>query len=191
MLHSNHIAHVDLKTPNVLISNDGTCKLSDLGLGRMIDVQASLVSTQDMSTLAYMSPEHIKGRFGLASDIWSLSTILWEVLPASRTSHLFSGLSAIRILHSSCQLGQVSRVCIAKCCWSFAEGILHTVAKGQPPTAAFASLYRLGGYIGVRPLACADLHIEDAYQGGKRDRYSGAKPSASSHCRPHGSMPPR
>ena len=157
MLHSNHICHLDMKSPNVLISNDGTCKISDLGLGRMIDVQASLVSTQDMSTLAYMSPEHIKGRFGLASDIWSLSTILWEVLPAYKTSPLSSGLSVIRIFHSSCQLGQVSRVCIPKSCWRSTEGILHTVAKGQPPTAGFDSLYRLGGYIGLNP---KPLHVQ-------------------------------
>ena len=112
MLHSNQICHLDMKTPNVLISNDGTCKISDLGLGRMIDVQASLVSTQDMSTLAYMSPEHIKGRFGLASDIWSLSTILWEVLtPPASNPDLLLRLVAIQSVNISlvCREGSTGR----------------------------------------------------------------------------------
>ena len=79
MLHSKQICHLDMKTANVLIGNDGTCKIADLGLGRMMDAKASMVSMAEMSTLVYMAPEHIHGQAGLASDIWSLSVILWEV----------------------------------------------------------------------------------------------------------------
>ena len=79
MLHSNQICHLDMKTANILIGNDGTCKIADLGLGRIMDTKASLASVPEMATLVYMSPEHIRGQAGLASDIWSLSIILWEV----------------------------------------------------------------------------------------------------------------
>ena len=93
MLHSNQICHLDMKTPNVLIGNDGTCKIADLGLGRMMDTKASMVSMAEMATLVYMAPEHIQGQAGLASDIWSLSIILWEVssfqiiFPAPKRMH--------------------------------------------------------------------------------------------------------
>ena len=33
----------------------------------------------EMSELVYVAPERIQGQAGLASDIWSLSIILWEV----------------------------------------------------------------------------------------------------------------
>ena len=58
MLHINQICHLDMKTPNVLIGEEGICKISDLGLGRRMDPQASMVSTQEYATLAWISPEH-------------------------------------------------------------------------------------------------------------------------------------
>ena len=66
MLHTNQICHLDMKTPNVLIGEDGICKISDLGLGRRMDPEASMVSTRELSTLAWMSPEHCSSGLKLA-----------------------------------------------------------------------------------------------------------------------------
>ena len=82
MLHTNQICHLDMKTPNVLIGNDGTCKISDLGLSKMLGAGNTNTAAESMGTLAYISPEQIRtGRAGLPADIWALSTILWEVSP--------------------------------------------------------------------------------------------------------------
>ena len=69
-----------MKTQNVLISGDGGCKISDLGLSKLIDPRFSLITAKHLGTIAYMAPEHVlRGRHGLASDIWALGIILWEV----------------------------------------------------------------------------------------------------------------
>ena len=82
VLHANHICHLDMKTANVLISNDGTCKISDMGLSKMLGAGNTNLTAESMGTLAYISPEQIRtGRAGLPADIWALSTILWEVSP--------------------------------------------------------------------------------------------------------------
>ena len=80
VLHANKICHLDMKTANVLISNDGTCKISDMGLSKMLGAGNTNLTAESMGTLAYISPEQIcTGRAGLPADIWALSTILWEV----------------------------------------------------------------------------------------------------------------
>ena len=82
MLHANEICHLDMKTLNVLISHDGTCKISDLGLSKMLKQGTANASVDTMGTLAYASPEQLSTqRAGMPADIWALSTILWEVSP--------------------------------------------------------------------------------------------------------------
>ena len=79
-LHSNLICHSNLNSENLLIGNDGTCKISSLRSGQLMETETSLISMPDLSEPGpYISPERIQGQAGLASDIWSLSIILWEV----------------------------------------------------------------------------------------------------------------
>ena len=53
-LHKRRIIHADLKSKNILLSNDlGTAKLADVGLSRIMQVQRSL---QTHTTLAVTSP---------------------------------------------------------------------------------------------------------------------------------------
>ena len=59
MLHANQICHLDMKTPNVLISNDGTCKISDLGLSKMMKGDVATMTADSMGTLAWMAPEQV------------------------------------------------------------------------------------------------------------------------------------
>ena len=88
-LHQAGVAHRDLKPSNVLLSASGEVKLADFGLSKkMSDAGASVTETGVMGSPAYMSPEAIKGKPKLASDIWALGVLLCEVL----TGHLpFNG----------------------------------------------------------------------------------------------------
>ena len=80
VLHAHQICHLDMKTPNVLIGSDGTCKISDMGLSKMLGTGNTNLTAESLGTLAYISPEQIRtGRAGLPADIWALGTILWEV----------------------------------------------------------------------------------------------------------------
>ena len=94
-LHSNGICHLDLKTPNVLLFDDGLCKISDLGQGRIIQSGRNTITAENMGTWIWMAPEQFLGKCGLSSDIWSLSTILVEVSDHTIRSVLELGQSIL------------------------------------------------------------------------------------------------
>src|SRR5207248_904697 len=60
--HDNRVLHRDLKPSNVLLTADGTPKLSDFGLAKLLDAEASQTFTDAvMGTPSYMSPEQAAG----------------------------------------------------------------------------------------------------------------------------------
>jgi serine/threonine-protein kinase len=82
--HSGGIIHRDLKPSNILLTDDGTPKISDFGLARRSDSGEDLTrSGERVGTPCYMSPEQATnrtGEVGLTTDIYSLGAILYEML---------------------------------------------------------------------------------------------------------------
>ncbi len=39
-LHNHHVMHLDLKSPNILLAQDGTAKIADVGLSRMFTTRS-------------------------------------------------------------------------------------------------------------------------------------------------------
>ena len=77
-LHSKNIAHLDMKTPNILLNENLAAKIADVGLGKLV-AGPGPIATQ-MGSPMWASPEQLQGyECGLASDIFSFGTILWEV----------------------------------------------------------------------------------------------------------------
>ena len=81
--HENGIVHRDLTPGNILLTEDGTLKVSDFGLARRIEEGQGLTQTGAVvGTPCYMAPEQALGskEIGPAADIYSLGAILYELL---------------------------------------------------------------------------------------------------------------
>jgi len=80
--HSKNIVHRDIKPANILISKEGTVKITDLGIAKIAGQHGMTRTGTQMGTLYYESPEQIKGAKDVdyRSDIYSLGMTLYEML---------------------------------------------------------------------------------------------------------------
>jgi len=84
--HEKGVLHRDLKPSNLLVGSEGRAKVIDFGVGRVVDIEASvqkdLTNTGELvGTVRYMSPEQINGEeVDARSDVYALGVVLYELL---------------------------------------------------------------------------------------------------------------
>ncbi|MHB8419869.1 MAG: serine/threonine-protein kinase [Myxococcales bacterium] len=74
------LVHRDVSPGNILVGYDGAVKLTDFGVARIRREQTLTVAGTRKGTPAYMAPEQLQNLADPRSDVFSLGTVLWELL---------------------------------------------------------------------------------------------------------------
>lgn len=80
--HKNHIIHRDVKPHNVMLTPNGTAKITDFGIAKAVNA-ATIVDNTDgiIGSVHYFSPEQARGGYvDEKSDIYSLGIVMYEML---------------------------------------------------------------------------------------------------------------
>jgi serine/threonine-protein kinase len=79
--HNHGIVHRDIKTDNMMLTGEGTVKITDFGVAMLQGKSPFSPESGTVGTLAYMSPEQIQGGpFDQRTDIYSLGIVFFELL---------------------------------------------------------------------------------------------------------------
>jgi serine/threonine protein kinase len=82
--HEGSVYHRDVKPANIIVGGDGSVRLVDFGIARIVGTDTLTADSNIIGTLDYLAPEVLNGRpVGSASDLWALGVTLYYALTGS------------------------------------------------------------------------------------------------------------
>ena len=174
--HSRGIIHRDVKPSNVLLADDEgiSVRLLDFGLAQF-DEAETLTAVGDVpGTLAYISPERLRGEEACAaSDVWGVGILLWEALAGK---HPFWGVPLSKMA-ATIEVGapplELERPDVPKrLLAAIAHALAHDPAR-RPPAAALARELRAAltgaGTFDEDRKCCFNTNSRASGRSGRRD----------------------
>jgi eukaryotic-like serine/threonine-protein kinase len=79
--HRMGVLHRDIKPANIIVRDDGTAKVTDFGIARILGSSRMTRDGRIIGTLEYIAPERIRGEEAdIRSDLYSAGVVLYEML---------------------------------------------------------------------------------------------------------------
>lgn len=102
--HQNLVVHRDLKAGNILVTPEGTPKLLDFGIAKLLEPDADVtVTSLRLMTPECASPEQVRGEaITTATDVYSLGVLLYELLTGARP-YRFEARTAAEVQRLVCE----------------------------------------------------------------------------------------
>ena len=93
-----HTVHRDIKPENVMVCEDGSVKLMDFGISKLMDARGLTSTSMIMGTPYYMSPEQQRDSANVdaRADIYSLGVMLYEILTGNMPTGVPKPASQLR-----------------------------------------------------------------------------------------------
>ncbi len=96
--HAAGVIHRDVKPQNLFLTDDGSWKVLDFGVGTLIDSKANLTGGRLVGTPAYMSPEQVRGKqVDYRSDLYALAAVAYRALTGRSVA---SGREPVAVVHA-------------------------------------------------------------------------------------------
>jgi serine/threonine-protein kinase len=150
--HAGLVVHRDVKPSNILVARDGTPKLVDFGIAKLLAGEGApdATGTLRMLTPAYAAPEQVRGeRITVATDVYALGGVLYRLLTGS-PPHETAGVGSAEVERRIAEVDPPPASVAARAAgqpWHRRlEGDLDTIiqtALQKEPARRYASVERL------------------------------------------------
>ena len=144
--HASGVVHRDVKPSNILMAETGqgvNAKLLDFGLALVADEDTLTAQGDVPGTLAYISPERLRGaKGGPPADVWAIGVLLWEALAGEHPFWKGSLLDTARGIRIGAAPLATMRPDLPRQLLALVDGALALDPSDRPSAAALAAALR-------------------------------------------------